>query len=342
MAAPRVLTNTAGMGRDEWLAWRRQGLGASDAAAVLGQDPWTSPWSLWIDKRGELPDDTDDNEAMRFGVLLEAVVAEEVSRRTGLEVRRRNAILQHRKHQWMVCNPDRLLRDPTRGDQLADPLALPQPTDLGQGLLEIKTTSAYNAADWRDGHAPLHYHLQVQHGLAVTDLTWGVLACLVGGQQLVIRWIERDDELVSHLREAQRRFWYDHVQAGVPPPIDGSDSTRRALERLYAEPDPTRFGAELDGDAVDAARRYRAAHQRIKTAEAEKEQAGNELRAALGDFEAGHEPDAPLDSKPLVEWRTITQTQLDTKTLRLEQPDIAAKYDTTTHQRRLTVRDPKE
>jgi predicted phage-related endonuclease len=132
------------------------------------------------------------------------------------------------------------------------------------------------------------------------------------------------------------------VKAGVPPPVDGSDSTRRALEQLYSEPDPTRFGAELDDDAVDAARRYRAAHQRIKAAESDKEQAGNELRAALGDFEAGHEPDAPLASKPLVEWRTITQTRLDTKTLRLEQPDIAAKYDTTTHQRRLTVRDPKE
>jgi putative phage-type endonuclease len=331
MAAPRVMTPTAGMDRDEWLAWRRQGLGASDAAAVLGQDPWTSPWVLYLDKRGELPDDGDAGEAAYWGRVLEDTIAREYASRTGARVHRRNAILASPSETPMLASPDRYI----------DAAAAPD-GHQGRGYLEIKSTSAFKADEWAHGEAPLAYHLQWQHAACVLDVTWGALACLVGGQQLVVRHMERDDELVSHLRDAERRFWYDHVRAGVPPAIDGSDSTRRALERLYAEPDPTRFGAELDDDAVDAARRYRAAHQRIKIAESDKEQAGNELRASLGDFEVGHEPDVPLDSKPLVEWRAVTQTRLDTKTLRLEQPELAAKYDTTSHQRRLTVRDPKE
>jgi putative phage-type endonuclease len=337
MAAPRVLTNTAGIDRDEWLAWRRQGLGASDAAAVLGQDPWTSPWVLYLDKRGELPDDTDDNEAMRFGVLLEDVVATEVGRRTVLEVRRRNAILQHAKHDWMVCNPDRLLRDPTRGEQLAEPLALPEPADLGQGLLEIKTTSAYNAADWRDGHAPLHYHLQVQHGLAVTDLTWGVLACLVGGQQLVIRWIERDDELIDFLIEHEYEFWRTNVIGGKPPPIDAHPATTDALKRLYPESDPDKF-VFADANLEKALADYHKARKQEKVAGKDKEHAANRLRASLGDAEAAYRLDqTPGDDKPVVTLKPQVRRRVDTKALRRDWPDIAAKCEVAEETRPINV-----
>lgn len=36
--------------RAEWLEWRRNGIGATDVAGILGVSPWASPWSVWADK----------------------------------------------------------------------------------------------------------------------------------------------------------------------------------------------------------------------------------------------------------------------------------------------------
>ena len=54
--------------RAEWLAWRRSGIGASDVAGILGISPWASPFTVWADKLGLLPDeDLDDDDPREFG-----------------------------------------------------------------------------------------------------------------------------------------------------------------------------------------------------------------------------------------------------------------------------------
>lgn len=63
-------------GTKEWREWRGTGLGASDAPAVMGDSPWTSPFQLWLDKTGLYPR-PEPNEyqlsAMRRGNELEPV-----------------------------------------------------------------------------------------------------------------------------------------------------------------------------------------------------------------------------------------------------------------------------
>jgi putative phage-type endonuclease len=41
-------------GTDEWHKWRSLGLGASDAAAILGVSPWKTCYQLWLEKKGKL------------------------------------------------------------------------------------------------------------------------------------------------------------------------------------------------------------------------------------------------------------------------------------------------
>ena len=65
--------NTAGMTRQDWLAERRHSLGGSDMGAVLGLSRWRSPYTVWADKMGLLPDQ-EDSEAMRIGRDLEPYV----------------------------------------------------------------------------------------------------------------------------------------------------------------------------------------------------------------------------------------------------------------------------
>lgn len=77
-----------------WLAERRTGIGGSDVAAILGLNEWTSPYTVWADKLGLLPE-REDSEAMRQGRDLEHYVAERFSKVSGKRVRRVNRILRH-------------------------------------------------------------------------------------------------------------------------------------------------------------------------------------------------------------------------------------------------------
>jgi putative phage-type endonuclease len=74
------------MTRDEWLAARRTGIGGSDIAAILGLSPWRTPLDVYRDKvdGAEQP----ETEAMRWGRLLEDVIAREYAVRAGVRIQR--------------------------------------------------------------------------------------------------------------------------------------------------------------------------------------------------------------------------------------------------------------
>ena len=102
------LVSTKTMSREDWLDVRKQGIGASDAAAAVGVSPYQSPLELWLVKTGrdgDMPkvDPNDESSPMYWGNVLEPIVAQHYSRRTGYKVRKVNAVLQHvdpDKH-WM-------------------------------------------------------------------------------------------------------------------------------------------------------------------------------------------------------------------------------------------------
>ena len=49
---PDVLVDTENLSREEWLRYRRKGIGGSDAAAVLGLSPFCTKRDLYYDKTG--------------------------------------------------------------------------------------------------------------------------------------------------------------------------------------------------------------------------------------------------------------------------------------------------
>ena len=66
----------AGQSYAEWQAFRTtvQGIGASEAAAALGLSPWKSPYSLYLEKVGEI-DGPEENEHMAWGRKMEPLIA---------------------------------------------------------------------------------------------------------------------------------------------------------------------------------------------------------------------------------------------------------------------------
>jgi putative phage-type endonuclease len=259
--------------REAWLAERRKGIGGSDAAAIAGLDRYRSPYQVWLDKTGLAPDDGKAGEAAEWGNRLEPIVAEVVTERTGIVLADPPGPYQHPDHPFMLGNVDRLAVHP----------------DRGEGIYEGKTVGVWSADEWDDDGVPDRYVLQGQHYLAVTGLPWVLYGCLIGGQKLVTRWVERDDELIGQLTEIEAEFW-ERVETKTPPPVDGTQATTDLLSRLYA----VQAGkvVTVDPKAVeelvvvrDAAK---AAEKEAKEAAAEVD---NRLRLMIADAEVAVDGD---------------------------------------------------
>lgn len=215
------LVSTNELSRDDWLAVRKQGIGSSDASAAVGINPYQSQLELWLIKTGRdanlpKPDFEDESLPTYWGNILEPIVATHYMRRTNTKVRRINAVLQHPTIPWMLANIDR--------EVLGNPEV---------SILECKTAGIFGSRLWKYG-VPEYIQIQVQHQLAVTGKMAADVAVLLGGQELQIHRIERDDELITQLITLEKRFW-SFVESDTPPPADGSESAGLSLQVLFPQ-----------------------------------------------------------------------------------------------------------
>lgn len=308
MSKATVKVKTTDLSHEDWLAARRGGIGGSDAPVIMGVNPWKSPMDLWLEKTGDFADEPGETakERMYWGQVLEDVVAQEFSRRTGKKTRRRNAILIHPRHDWMLANVDRLVVGEKAG-------------------LECKTTSAYYQDD---GVLPLLYYAQVQHYMAVTALRTWYVAILAGGQRYFCYEVPRNDEYINALIEAEQYFW-QLIQDGTHPEMDGSEASGRVLDRLYP-----RGSGEIDlpPDAFGLVQQYDEAAEEEKAAKMRKDEAANRLKAMLGE----HERASVYDRK--VSWTNVETSRLDTKRLKEDEPEMWCRYAKTSNYRRFAVK----
>ena len=98
--------STRSMSRQAWLAERRKTIGGSDAAGIVGLSRYATPYTVWADKTGRLPEQ-EDNEAMRQGRDLEEYVAKRWEESTGKRVRRSNALLYNPSYLFAHADIDR-------------------------------------------------------------------------------------------------------------------------------------------------------------------------------------------------------------------------------------------
>lgn len=289
-----VLAVTKDMSRETWLQQRMVGIGGSDAAVVAGVSKWKSPIGLWLEKTGQVEPD-EAGEAAYWGTTLEKIVATEFTIRTGLKVRRRNAILQHHEYPFMLANVDRLI--------------------VGQDIgLECKTASAYLKDRWEDDEVPDAYYIQCQHYMAVTGYSGWHIAVLIGGNTFVTKYIERNDTFIEKLIDIEADFW-NKVQTKTMPAVDGSDASAEALKTLYEQADGSEIVLPVGANAwVEA---YSQADQSEKEAKERKDLAKNKLCELLGQAERGHAGDR------LVVWSNVAgRTTIDSKALKTKYPDI--------------------
>lgn len=301
--------------RADWLEWRRAGIGGSDAAAVCGLDPWRNPTMVWLDKLGLI--EAEEHEAMRWGTLLEPVIADEFERRTGYRVAERQSWRERPGTPWQRATLDGLVV--LDGEDL--------------GTYEGKTTSAMmHGQHWPDG-VPEWVQLQCQHELAVTGLPQAWVTVLVGGQRLLWYELQRDDELIATLTAIEAEFW-ELVQAKVPPVVDSSEATNRALREAFAEP-VSGASVELPREVLDVLRLRQRAKAEQKAAEERARQAESLLATMLREAEVGL-----VDGAEVVRWPVVERRQFDLDAFKAKFPRAAERFMTTTTYRRFWT--PKE
>ncbi len=203
---------------------RRSGIGGSDAGTIAGVDPYKTELELYYEKRGEIEiEDISDTEHVRFGNLLEDVIAQEYARRMEVKVRRINRTMRHKEYPWMMCHVDR--------DIVAE-----------LGILECKNTGAFRLDEWGEemtDQVPERHLLQAQHNMAASNLSpvYCDIPVLMHGNRLRIYRIERDNTLIESLIEVEQGFW-TCVQEGVSPPTVDFESRPAAyvdlLKKVHA------------------------------------------------------------------------------------------------------------
>ncbi|WP_167406062.1 YqaJ viral recombinase family protein [Amycolatopsis thailandensis] len=282
----------------QWLARRRDGIGASDASTVGGVNPWSDLTKLYADKVHGIS--APDNDVMRVGRDLEGYVLFRFREATGLQTRR-VGMLASREHPWMLASLDGLSSD--------------------GGVVEAKTTTSAYLHEWTDAYGnesvPRHYLLQVQWQLKVSGRAHGWLACLfLDTRKFVYRRVERDDELITLLVEMGGDFWHDHVLPQVAPPLDPGAGP--ILRRLH----PTVDAASREGGeaAAVALRRQARIKAHIKDLEAELDGVLAELFAITGDAET-----LTVHGEPAATWRHTGR--FDQAAWRAEtDPDVVRAY----------------
>lgn len=303
-AAEQVLP--AGAPRASWLQARREMIGSSDVAKILGASKWGDSYTVWLDKTGRTPFDDGTSNAARRGQIFEDPIVQLWVERFydhPIELRRQGLL---RSKIW------------GRAGASVDRLSI---CELGHCITEIK--SAVDGRQWAEDEIPLDVQFQVQWQLFVTGREHVHVVRDSGFGGIDHRIMERDDAVIKWMLDEQiAPWWQRHVAIGEPP-----EPTSRALDtikRMYGNPN---VGEKimLDEDLEPTVNRLRQLN--AEKADLEEQIANEEavLRAAVGDATEVYLP----SGEQIATWRPTKTIDGANKQWVKDHPDLAEQYRVT-------------
>lgn len=284
------------MDKLQWLKERQKGIGGSDVGAIMGVNRWKSPFEIYVDKTEDITEVKESCELSYWGNTLEEVVAREFSIRTGKRVRKDNRQLGHKTHRFMMGNIDRKI--------------------VGENaLLECTTVNAFRAKEWDGEEIPPQFILQCQHYMEVMGSDNCYIAALIGGQKFIYKKIERDEELISMIVEAEKDFWINHVEKRIPPKLDGSEAASKYLSKTFKNIDKS-LEVNLKAEYMNKINEYLNIKNQMKNLDEALKTIENNLKNELGNAEKG------IVEKFQVIWKGITSNRIDSKVLKEKYPEV--------------------
>ena len=300
--------------RDEWLQIRRGYIGGSDAGAIIGMNPYASAFSVWAEKTGKVPE-FEGNISTRTGTLLEDLVARLFMEETGKKVQRMNFTIVNAAFPFACANIDREI--------------------IGEdAILECKTTNSFvNVKKFRTGEYPEMWYAQMTHYLAVTGAKKAYLAVLSECRDFRVFELERDEEEIKALMDAEREFWNTYVLTKKTPPVDGHSATGEAIKKMFDIDDGST--ADLSGlEHVFDQRKSLIAHQ--KAVKSQIDELDNSIKLAMKNDSEGS------CGGFRVSWKVQTTSGIDREAIKRDYPEIDfSKYVTQSRVFRVTEKKQK-
>lgn len=305
----KKLVSTVNLSKQEWLGFRKRGLGGSDVGAICGLNPYKTAIQVYVDKTSDEIND-EDNESMRQGRELEEYVARRFMEKTGKKVRRANAIFYDENNPFMIADVDRMVVGENAG-------------------LECKTASPYMADYWEGDQIPLSYQLQCFHYMSTCNLEAFYVAVLILGKEFKVYKLERDEEIIKNLVQIEKTFWEENVCKKIMPEPDGSELANTIIAEYFKN--TKAVSIELNGFDEKLQRREELI-KLIDRLELEKNQIEQEVKIYMGEAELAQ------NDKFRVSWKSVVSNRVDTKLLKQEEPEIYRKYQKEGMSRRFTVK----
>lgn len=290
--------------REEWLQYRKSGIGSSEVATILGLNPWETPYQLWRRKMG-LEEPKAENFAMRAGHYLEDAVSRFWSDETGREIIKRSAI------DWLIQSDQRpyLQVSPDRTYWLS---GLPK-NAANKGILECKTTQMRIDPD----DLPKHWFCQVQYQLGVAELQQGSLAWLCSGREFGYKDIALVPDFFAWQVEEVERFWVDNILGKREPDAQTVEDVLLKYNRHTGGK-----VIEVSDEIFKAYQDLKAVREQIDGLAERKEELEARIKLCFGDAEA-----ISYGGQTLATWKAPKPSnKFDATSYQADHPDLVKPY----------------
>lgn len=318
---------------------RTKFIGGSDAAAILGVSPWSTPVELWMQKTGRAPKEEITAVRQRIfdrGHKLEPFIRDmviEKLRDQGVEVElvACNERYVDPEHPYMSCEIDFELR-------LTGAVEIGGELILLHGELvnaDAKSVTGFARKKWGEENTedvPIEYAAQFMHGLMVCpgNRQYCLVAALRSFDDVDIYWVRRDDETIHGMREKEVCFWVDHVLGDTPPDTFTFDDVKALF--------PHDNGLPVEATAEVAIKVQELAS--VKAQIKDLEDAEEVLKHQIADFINPHAL-LMFAGKEIASWKGQASRRIDVESLREQEPEIAAKFTKTSSTRVLRLKKGK-
>jgi len=257
--------------RDEWLTLRGKYVGASDVAALFGVQAGYSldRFALHHVKAGNVPAPEVGGARVKWGQRLEELVALALNEDHGYAITRgRYAIADDCPGLGASLDFE------TEGDPLGE--------FSGPGIVETKNVDFItHKRAWTDGEPPPHILLQLQAQLGASGYGWGLVAALVGGNDLRVYRYAARPKLIADIKARVEQFWQD-VSDGREPKPSASDASAAIIRAMYAETRGDLVDLSADNELPALCAQMLEAAERRRAAEKDEAEAKNRIAAKAG------------------------------------------------------------
>lgn len=279
----------------EWLQERRNSVGASEVAAVMGLSSYgVTALDIYKSKLGV--DRAFDPLLAWIGHQSEPIIEAWLREFSGLDVDPQPGFMaRSAEHPYLHASFDRIHAKPF----------IP---------IQFKTAHHYTGHHWSEG-VPTDIRVQVQAEMAVSGAPRALVVVWIGGREFKHFWEPRDDKFIDeYLLPAVRDFWDRHVRAQVPPPP-------MSVAEVNAIPtDGTEIA--LSEEAFEALERITVLNSDIRAQEEERDA----LKVALGQY-VGAADVLTHAGRKVATWKQQKgRESFDQKGFREVHPDLAAEF----------------